>query len=150
MGARAWSLALWIVGQEGVAAQVVSETFACPVDEAGASRSDVSLLGEVHLRALQARAALPRSEAAGPPAVASTMLEAVAALTAPQRAVIGLALVARLSMDEISVATTAPRAEVMLLLHGALQALAPGARGAALRLPELPMAPPGARDARTG
>lgn len=150
VGARAWRLALWITGHEGIAAQVVSETFANPIDKAGATRSDVSLLGEVHLRARQARATLPRSETAGTPAVGMTVLQSIAALTAPQRAVIDLALVARLSMDEIAVATAAPRAEVMLLLHSALQALAPGGRDAARRVSGLPPALPGAHEARPG
>jgi DNA-directed RNA polymerase specialized sigma24 family protein len=134
VGAAAWRLAIWIVRDERLAADIVVEAFASrPVAPSGA-RNDAGLLVHVRRRAIAvahghgsclvgSRDAVPGASRARVDIDAATMRDTVGALSEPQRAVIELALFGGLSVTSIATATGASRAQVLRLMVEAMQAL---------------------------
>ena len=142
VGAAAWRLAIWIVRDERLAADIVVEAFSsCPVAPSGAE-SDAGLLVDVRCRAIavahghrscpaDSRDPVPGASCAGLDTDAATMRETVGAFSELQRAVIELALFGGLSVTSIATATGASRPQVLQLMADAMQALrlAPALRG---------------------
>ena len=163
IGGRAWTLAVWIVHDEQIAADVVVEAFTLAQRaRAAAVRGDAILLCEVRRLAIAAATATapadhdnddgPLGQPSGPPD--APVAAAICALPEPQRVAIELVLLGRLGVAAIAAATTMPSGDVTVRLAEALRVLQPilhrgvpvavSARAAA---PGRPQSPAAARSA---
>ena len=127
VGARAWSLARWIVDDDELAADVLVAAFGFPRSGSG---DDAALLCDVRRRAVAAassRNAAPADHRASPGVdpPPTSVPGAVAALPEPQRAVIELAVFGQLDAAAIASGLDLPHGEVLSLIACAMRTLGP-------------------------
>jgi hypothetical protein len=145
VGGRAWTLAVWMMEDQQLAADVVVETFT-PLEPTRrrAAGDDASLLCDLRRRAI---ATVPARAGPGDGGTA----DAITSLPEEQRAVIELVLRGRLDVAAIAAATMTPRAEVITSLAAAARTLEPMVERAPVSAPAAPAgrrpSPRGARSA---
>jgi hypothetical protein len=130
LGSRAWALAVWTLGDETRAAEVVVAAFRLPALMPGGARvDDASLLCHVRREAVEVAKSTPQAPARRfqrRPDVDTDALsvpDAIALLPDAQREVIELATLGRLSATAIAGATGLPRGEVISLLAAAMRTM---------------------------
>ncbi len=130
LGSQAWALAVWTLGDEKRAAEVVVAAFKLPALMPGGARvDDASLLCFVRREAVEVARSTPQTPARHAqrrPDVDTDALsvpDVIALLPEAQREVIELTMLGRLSATAIAGATGLPRGEVISLLAAAMRTM---------------------------
>ena len=128
IGDRAWTLALWLTGDERQSGDAVAAAFSMRASDPDCAwDDDGELLREVRLQAL-GRIVAPRVDAGG-----ATAAE-LAAMAPQQREVMELAVVGRVLPDTIARLTGSTPREVMELLKAGLGQLAASGLAGSMRV----------------
>ncbi|MEO9176551.1 MAG: hypothetical protein ABI317_13635 [Gaiellales bacterium] len=118
VGARAWAVAIWIVQDEQLASAILVAAFARASDEGRSGpQHDASLVSDVRRKAIAARPGPPERAASG------TVRSAITGLPEPQRGILELALLGRLTVPAIAATLELQPADVLSSIAGALLAL---------------------------